>query len=229
MPDFEDLFIEPGNLSIITPDHPVQIMEGCTLMNESRTKSHKVKVSDKHILLREPGTRVTFDVMARAEDDKEEFIQDELRLTGRPIYITGYFNQVIVPDTMFFAAAPYVLFDKIIQPKGRGCLVNPKSKSEEKALETLREMISEEEFRRYIKYGFITVEASGRRVYQIYQNQPHVKVWEEGKLVEEVCVYLRDQRVPLTDKVIAFKTIIEADEDEFRSLGNIYSFRKKVA
>lgn len=229
MPDSEYPYIEPGDISIITPDHPVQIMEGCTLMNESRTKYHKVKASDKHILLKEPGNRVTFDVMLREKDDKEEHIQDELVITGRPIYITSYFNQVIVPDSMIFAPAPYNFYDRVIQPKSRGCLIKPESKSEERALESLREMISEEEFRRYLKYGFITVESFRGKVYQIFQNNNHVKVWDNGRLIEEVCIYLKNRRIPLTDKVIAFKAIIETDEDEFRSMGNIYNLRKKAA
>ena len=43
-----------------------------------------------------------------------------------------------------------------------------------------------------------------------------------GRMVREVCVYIKDDGVPLTDKVIAFKTIIEADEPSFLKMGNVY-------
>lgn len=225
MPDTDYLDIEPVGISIVTPDYPVQIMEGCTITNESGTKSHQVKESDKHILLKEPGNRVVFKVKPEHRGPVEE----ECRLWGRPIYFNTPFNRIIVPDRMFFAPAPYNFYDKVIQPRYRGCLVTPKGKNEERAIETLREMITEEEFRRYLKYGFITVESQSGKIYQICQKNKHVKVWYKGELVEEVCVYIRDRKIPLTDKIIAFKAIIESDENEFRSMGNIYKLKKKAA
>lgn len=91
-----------------------------------------------------------------------------------------------------------------------------------KAIETLREIISESEFRKFIAYGFITVIAASGRKYQILRNQNHIKVWKAGKLEEEICIRIADDKVPKTDKLIAFKTMIEANEDEFRKLGNVY-------
>jgi hypothetical protein len=41
-------------------------------------------------------------------------------------------------------------------------------------------------------------------------------------MVEELCVYIKDSSVPATDKLVAFKTMIETEEDEFRKLGNLY-------
>jgi len=95
------------------------------------------------------------------------------------------------------------------------------------ALEMLREMISEEAFRKYLKHGFILVEGRDGRIYQIFRNKWHTKVWRGGKVIEEICVRISsDVKVPDTDNVIAFKTMIEADEDEFRKIGNLYKMQK---
>jgi hypothetical protein len=89
------------------------------------------------------------------------------------------------------------------------------------ALMTLREMISETDFRKYLKYGFLNVNGKNGRVYQIFRDKSHTKVFENGRLKEEICVRLTTG-VPYTDNVIAFKVMIETSEDLFRSSGNIY-------
>jgi len=93
------------------------------------------------------------------------------------------------------------------------------------AIETLREMISESKFRRYLKNGFITVNASDGKTYQVFRDKWHTKVWKKGKLVEEICTRL-STNVPPTDNVIAFKTMLECDIKEFKSIGNVYNMRK---
>jgi hypothetical protein len=101
------------------------------------------------------------------------------------------------------------------------------SRSESKALETLREMITEIEYRKYLKYGFVCVYGRSGRTYQIFRNKAHTKVWEHGMLVEEICVRINHNiDCPPTDNVIAFKTLIEISEHEFRSLGNVYNMRR---
>jgi len=97
------------------------------------------------------------------------------------------------------------------------------SKPEIKAIDTLHEIIGEQEFRRYLKYGFITVTGSSGKSYQI-RNEGHTMVRLNGKVVEEICFYLKD--VPPTDQVIAKRHILLTDETAFRSMGNIY---KKAA
>jgi hypothetical protein len=102
---------------------------------------------------------------------------------------------------------------------------NNMSPEESKALDTLREMISEADFRRYLIYGFILVKGLSGKIYQISRFQRHTKVWEKGKKVEEVCAYIKDPKIPSTDKLIAFKTMIETDEELFRKAGNVYKFQ----
>lgn len=103
------------------------------------------------------------------------------------------------------------------------------SKSEWKAIETLREMLSEKEFKRYLVYGFITVKGKSGKVYQIFRTKAHTKVWSGGNLIEEVCVRIKDKGIPFTDNVIAFKTMIETNEEDFRSIGNVYKMTSQVA
>lgn len=93
------------------------------------------------------------------------------------------------------------------------------------AMQTLREMITEVEYRKYIKDGFITVRGQSGKVYQIFRNQSHTKVYYQGELIEEICVRLQGNTPP-TDSVIAFKTMIEVDEENFAALGNRYNMRK---
>ena len=115
----------------------------------------------------------------------------------------------------------------IISPKTR---VDPFSKdapeNERIAADTLREEVSETEFRRYLKYGFILVKGDSGDVYQIFRNRSHTKVWRGGKVIEEICVRITDRSVPATDNMIAFKNIIQFSEEEFKKLGNVYRMEK---
>lgn len=99
-------------------------------------------------------------------------------------------------------------------------------KNEWCAIETLREMITEAEFRKYMKYGFITTQGKSGSIYQLFRQRRHIKVWNKGQIIEEICVRIKDIKIPLTDSVIAFKIMLETDEDAFRKLGNVYNMRK---
>lgn len=98
--------------------------------------------------------------------------------------------------------------------------------NEQVAIETLREEISETEYRRYMKYGFITVVGGSGDRYQIFRNRSHTRIWRGGKIIEEVCVRLSDSKMPPTDSVVAFKNMIQINEKEFKKLGNVYNMRK---
>lgn len=110
--------------------------------------------------------------------------------------------------------------------KSRADVITNAPKNEQHAIETLREMITETAFRKYIAYGFILVKSKSDKTYQVFRNKAHTKVWKNGKLIEEVCVRIADCKIPPTDNVIAFKTLIEINENEFRKLGNVYNMAK---
>lgn len=93
------------------------------------------------------------------------------------------------------------------------------------AMQTLRSMITETEYRKYVKDGFISIKGQSGKVYKVSKNSWHTKVFLKGDLIEEICVRLKGD-MPPTDNVIAFKTIIETDEEYFASLGNRYNMKK---
>lgn len=93
---------------------------------------------------------------------------------------------------------------------------------EKTALECLREMISETAFRKYLTYGFLLVNGGEGRTYQVFRGHHHTKVWQQGKVTKEICVSIKDPRVPPTDSVIALKTMIETDETALEKMANVY-------
>lgn len=116
-----------------------------------------------------------------------------------------------------------ILFKKYhIIVKSRANIIINAPKSELRAIDTLREMITEADYRKYMTHSFITVPVPSGKTYQIFRNDNHVKIWSNGTLIEELCVYIRDGKIPPTDKVITLKTMIETDEEGTRKLGNIY-------
>jgi hypothetical protein len=115
----------------------------------------------------------------------------------------------------------------VIQVRSRANLIDKNvAENERIALDTLREVVSETEFRKYLKYGFVLVQGKSGDTYQVFRNKSHTKVWRNGELVEEICVRLQDSNVPATDNVIAFKTMIETNEAEFKKCGNVYKMKK---
>ena len=132
------------------------------------------------------------------------------------------------PETLSDVVSNTVKANLAILIKNRNQIPEFESKADRVAAETLREMISERDFRKYLKYGFVIARGQSDRIYQIFNNNQHIKVWKSGKLIEEICVYLKNANIPKTDKIIAFKTAIEADENEFKKLGNVYP-RSKAA
>jgi hypothetical protein len=112
----------------------------------------------------------------------------------------------------------------VIQIKSRVPDQQAVAENELIALDTLREVVTESEFRKYLKYGFVLVKGQSGDIYQIFKNRSHTKVWRNGELIEEVCVRLKGE-VPATDNVIAFKAMIEADESSFKKCGNVFKMK----
>ena len=132
-------------------------------------------------------------------------------------------NPVCMPPS------PYLRKKLIIHVKSRAHPIVGVDEREARAIETLREMISEADYRRYIKYGFILVRGHSRAIYQIFRESSHTKVWLNGQVIEEICVRIKDHAIPPTDNVIAFKVLVETSEELFRKQGNVYNMRKAVA
>lgn len=153
-------------------------------------------------------------------------------LWGVKVYLANTF-EVIGDNGFEHIKSPiryYQTFNSLnIIIKSRADFTYNYSQEEWKALHLLREMISENDFRKYLKYGFILVKGASGDTYQIFRTRHHVKVWNKGVCIKEVCIYLTDKYIPKTDKIIAFKTIIETDEGSFLKMGNVYNMQKTAA
>jgi hypothetical protein len=110
--------------------------------------------------------------------------------------------------------------------KHRSAPIAGVSREEWRAIDTLREMITEKDYRRYVKDGFLLVKAPSGKIYQIFRTRAHTNVWVDGEKVEEVCIRIPDDKAPPTDSVIAIKVMLETDEEALRSMANVYPMRK---
>jgi hypothetical protein len=78
------------------------------------------------------------------------------------------------------------------------------------ALQMLKGMLNEDEWKRYLRYGFVVVEGKSGLVYQVIRTEDHIKVFRRGSKVAELCIYING--VPPTDQVIAKKIMLECNE-----------------
>ena len=88
-----------------------------------------------------------------------------------------------------------------------------------RARATLRKVIGENEYRRFLAKGFITVLAKSGLLYQIFPGHDMTVVFKSGKRVEKLCVVLSGS-FPPTDSLIMRYLMILNDEEEFRSKAN---------
>jgi len=91
--------------------------------------------------------------------------------------------------------------------------VDPK---EVRARETLLRVLGEEKYRGFLRNGFVSVRGKSGKVYQIYPGHDITKVYQNGQMVERLCVVLTGS-FPPTDALIMRFLLILNDEEEFRS------------
>lgn len=88
------------------------------------------------------------------------------------------------------------------------------------ALQMMKSMLNEEEWKRYLKYGFVVVHGKSGLYYQVVRNQDHVRVYRQGKKIAELCIYVPG--VPPTDQVVAKKVMLECSEMDVWHKANIW-------
>jgi hypothetical protein len=93
---------------------------------------------------------------------------------------------------------------------------------EQKARDSLRDMLTEEEWRRYVTNGFIMVRGSSGYWYQIFADNSRLQVYKNNKKTHAICIHT-DKTCPPTDHVINMKVLIEIDEASLWANGNITS------
>lgn len=82
---------------------------------------------------------------------------------------------------------------------------------EQKARDTLRDMISEADWRRYVTNAFLMVRGPSNKWYQIFANGSRPNVYERGQKVATLCIHTSSE-CPPSDHVINLKLLIELDE-----------------
>lgn len=97
---------------------------------------------------------------------------------------------------------------------------------EMRARETLRTILGEKDYRRFVRDGFVTVvgkrSSCGNKsglVYRIYPGSKMTEVYNQGKMVERLCVVLQGE-FPETDALIMRYLLILNDEKQFSSYAN---------
>ena len=84
-----------------------------------------------------------------------------------------------------------------------------------RARETLRRVLGEDKFRRFLKHGFVSVQAKSGLIYQIFPGHGITAVYRDGEMIERLCVVLRGS-FPPTDSLIMRYLLILNDERDFR-------------
>jgi hypothetical protein len=75
----------------------------------------------------------------------------------------------------------------------------------------------------YISSGTIEIASSlfPGRVYKIYGDR-HTEIFENQRLVADVCIYLEDPSLPETDRVIAEYFLLRGDEKAYLRTANVF-------
>lgn len=104
----------------------------------------------------------------------------------------------------------------IKQNDRRKALPMPQDIREERARETLKRVVGERKFLNFLKSGFLSVKAKSGLVYQIFPGHGITCVFDQGKLVDRLCVVLQGG-FPPTDSLIMRYLMILNNESQFRS------------
>lgn len=94
--------------------------------------------------------------------------------------------------------------------------------AEIKALQLLKNLITETEWRKYLRSGILSIRGKSGLIYKIVRTQDHIWVHSPtGELLVELCVGGQHQ-IPYTDRVISKKLIIETNEIDIWRRANIH-------
>jgi len=128
------------------------------------------------------------------------------------------------------AGGPVKLSPAVIDYRARRCRAHRKTRhlpldaavspAEQKARDTLRDLLSEADWRGYATNGFIVVRGPSGRRYQIFRDQRRTVVWDNGREVARICIHT-DHNCPPTDHVLNLKILTELDEDAVWAGGNV--------
>ena len=113
-----------------------------------------------------------------------------------------------------------------IRSHARGTQFSDASPAELAALQLLRQMVSSDDFRRYLRHGFVSVHGGSGLTYQVDRRQ-QIVVWDRAERVASLCVHLRGKALPPTDEVVAKIVMIECDEADIWKRANVSWYAKR--
>jgi hypothetical protein len=93
--------------------------------------------------------------------------------------------------------------------------------SEQRAEVLLRDLLNQSQLHQLRRRGYLDVPSPSRanRTYRIPRSRDQVRVYEDGRLIERLCVQAVEP-VPTGDVVVMHKLMIEGNEDEYLRLAN---------
>lgn len=91
---------------------------------------------------------------------------------------------------------------------------------EVRALHLLKGLVGTSEFRRYLKSGFVRVDAPSGLTYQVHRNDHTIHVWDRHEVVARLCLYL-DPKFPPTDGVVSLMLTAQYDEPALWRRANV--------
>jgi hypothetical protein len=89
------------------------------------------------------------------------------------------------------------------------------------ALGLLKSMVTTDVWRKYLKYGFVTVQGQSGLTYKIVRSSAIITVLNRGQKMGTLCVYLNDRSIPPTDAIVAKMLICECDERDIWMRANV--------
>jgi hypothetical protein len=111
------------------------------------------------------------------------------------------------------------------------CLDHAPDIREIRARETLRRVVGAENYRRFLKRGFITVmNPKSGNTFQIFPGHGITNVYFRGTMVERLCVVMKGD-FPPTDSLIMRYLMILNNEEQFRALAvkhSVFQTQKQV-
>jgi hypothetical protein len=93
--------------------------------------------------------------------------------------------------------------------------------SEQRAEVLLRDLLNQSQLHQLRRRGYLDVPSPSRanRTYRIPRSRDQGRVYEDGRLIERLCVQAVEP-VPTGDVVVMHKLMIEGNEDEYLRLAN---------
>ena len=146
-------------------------------------------------------------------------------LDGQAIMITTGADNIVSfvgPDKNIIAKN--IIKSNLLISRGRSRSYDKTlSPQEIKARNTLRDMLSESEWRRYLTNGFIMARGQSGKWYQIFKSQSPTKVYEKNKCIGDICIHT-DSKCPPTDHIINLKLLAEFDEEAIWTGGRVSNY-----